>query len=563
MKKQERLLLIDSLLDGSISDADRLRIEAELIVDPEVRREYYGRIQLSVLLDREAAEMPRFANANQLQESGSTSPPQSQLWTKFLSVWLVAIAASVLIFVAINWGFRPPDSNPSMLAQQGPPTLLSRDEFSASGFAVLKGQENAVWSDRKLNEGDLLPAGELHLASGLAHLELFSGVQIVLEGETRFRIDSPMQVTMLQGLARAHVPEPAQGFRIKTASGDVVDLGTEFSVNVDKDGADVHVIDGEVELHPQGSDLLRLNTGASKRLAGAGGVFDARPQSVGTVGPTEFQDRVRHKLRERYSEWKDWKERIQSRPGLLAHYRFLSDDTQSRRIKNFASSSGPLASDGTIVAARRVADRWNRSEGAVDFSPVGSRIRVEVPGEHRGLTLLCWVKINSLDRWYNSLFLTDGHDDREPHWQLMDDGRIFFSVKVPNESRRHNQLNEHSDNGKAKHSQPIYYSPSIWNPSLSGRWMMLAVTYDVDRQKVTHYLNGKAISSENIPGQSLVESIRVGQASICNWSEPMYRTDPKFVLRNLNGTMDEFAMFSTALTEDEIRQWYESGNPNE
>ena len=43
----------------------------------------------------------------------------------------------------------------------------------------------------------------------------------------------------------------------------------------------------------------------------------------------------------------------------------------------------------------------------------------------------------------------------------------------------------------------------------------------------------------------------------------MYRADPEFVLRNLNGTMDEFAMFAGALTADEIWQWYESGNPNE
>ncbi len=98
---------------------------------------------------------------------------------------------------------------------------------------------------------------------------------------------------------------------------------------------------------------------------------------------------------------------------------------------------------------------------------------------------------------------------------------------------------------------------------MSGRWTMLAVTYDVDRKAVTHYLNGKPISSETISEPSLVESIRIGHASICNWSEPMYRTDPEFVLRNLNGTLDEFAMFSGTLSDNEIEQWYESGNPNE
>ncbi|MEO8270637.1 MAG: hypothetical protein ABI557_13020, partial [Aureliella sp.] len=58
-------------------------------------------------------------------------------------------------------------------------------------------------------------------------------------------------------------------------------------------------------------------------------------------------------------------------------------------------------------------DRWGRNDSALDFSPIGSRVRVEVPGSHHGLTLNCWVKINSIDRWYSSLFLTDGHDDGE------------------------------------------------------------------------------------------------------------------------------------------------------
>ena len=39
MNHEERLLLIDSLIDGSIDEADLLRIEAELIVDPEVRQQ--------------------------------------------------------------------------------------------------------------------------------------------------------------------------------------------------------------------------------------------------------------------------------------------------------------------------------------------------------------------------------------------------------------------------------------------------------------------------------------------------------------------------------------------
>lgn len=165
---------------------------------------------------------------------------------------------------------------------------------------------------------------------------------------------------------------------------------------------------------------------------------------------------------------------------------------------------------------------------------------------------MCWVKINSLDRWYNSLFLTDGHEQREPHWQIMDDGRMFFSVKPPNQSEL---TREQLD-------RQVYYSDPFWNPSMSGQWIMLATVYDVDQQQVTHYVNGSPITTATIPDELLVESIKVGSASICNWSEPMYRTDATFVVRNLNGCVDEFAMFSGALAADEIANLFEAGNPH-
>jgi ferric-dicitrate binding protein FerR (iron transport regulator) len=550
MNHEQRLLMIDALIDGSISDPDRLRIEAEMIVDPEVRMEYYRRVQLSALLGQETNDL--------------TTPPESSLatdrraigrpatgWIKVALGPLLAIAASLLVLAALNPHWFRIGRVDTISSQQRSEGAKTEAEPSASGFAILNGQDSAVWSDTSFREGDLLPSGELHLRSGLAHIELFSGVQVVLEGESRFTIDSPMQITLVQGIARAQVPEPAQGFRIKTASGDVVDLGTEFSVNVDQSGADIHVIDGEVELHPHTMEALRIDAGRSLRLAGSEGVVDVHSHNNDSIGPTEFQNLARKSQQRRYDAWSTWQTSVATDPRLVAFYRLNSDRFESRFVDNLATGARDRATDGTIVAAGSAADRWGRSDAALDFSPVGSRVRVHVPGEHRGLTLACWVKINSLDRWYNSLFLTDGHEDREPHWQLMDDGRIFFSVKVPREDQ--------PTAGK----QPIYYSPSIWNPSLSGRWIMLAVTYDVDLRQVTHYLNGKPISTEAIDASSLVESIRVGHASICNWSEPMYSADPDFVLRNLNGTMDEFAMFSGPLTADEVLKLYDRGNPNE
>ena len=54
MNRQERSQLIDALIEGDISEADFLRLEAEFSVDPAARKEYYDRLALSAALETEA-----------------------------------------------------------------------------------------------------------------------------------------------------------------------------------------------------------------------------------------------------------------------------------------------------------------------------------------------------------------------------------------------------------------------------------------------------------------------------------------------------------------------------
>ena len=41
MRPDERAKLIEDLLEGELNEADFLRLEAELVVDPEAREAYY------------------------------------------------------------------------------------------------------------------------------------------------------------------------------------------------------------------------------------------------------------------------------------------------------------------------------------------------------------------------------------------------------------------------------------------------------------------------------------------------------------------------------------------
>lgn len=171
---------------------------------------------------------------------------------------------------------------------------------------------------------------------------------------------------------------------------------------------------------------------------------------------------------------------------------------------------------------------------------------MQIPGEFSSLTFACWVKIDSLDRWYNSLFLTDNYNRVEPHWQILDSGQLYFSVRPV----RRGEPGPRDFNA---------LSPPFWIASLSGRWIHLAVVYDVDAKTIAHYLNGQEPSHDVVPAEQVV-STRIGAASIGNWSLPT-QADSEFAIRKLNGSIDEFAIFGAALPATEIKEICENGKP--
>jgi hypothetical protein len=142
--------------------------------------------------------------------------------------------------------------------------------------------------------------------------------------------------------------------------------------------------------------------------------------------------------------------------------------------------------------------------------------------------------------------MADSYEDGEPHWQIRDDGKLMLSVMV-DETGRHPVYPQ-----KSRYHH-IYFSPKIWDLSMSGQWIHLASVFDPATREVAHYMNGEEISREEIKADFVVEPLRIGNGEIGNWSQP-FRKDPNFAIRNLNGRMDELAIFQSALTSSQIKQ---------
>ncbi len=539
MTRGECQALIDALLDDAITESEFARLQDCLQEDSVMRALYYERLRLHTSLELIGEEMPSAVATATTKSRWIPSGEWIQTAARLAALGTLLAAGAGLTW----WKLRPPAAQ----TPDFPGTLASEaSEPAAKGFAVLTEQSQAVWErSRPFSKGELIPAGTLHLLSGTVQLDLFSGVTLIAESDAEFEILSAMEMRVVRGKIRAQVPPPSQGFRIHTTQGQLVDLGTEFALDVGPDHADVHVLDGEVEWHPlDQADHRLLQKGQAVRWSRDQGSGVPLPFPQVTSSISSLEASLARQRSDRRRAWEAHGTSHASDARVLAYFPMNEPGPWHRSLRD----SGPLGLEGTIVRTQRVADRWGQADSALDFSPTGSRVRLQIPGTHQALTLYCWARIDSLDRWYNSLFLTDGHELHEPHWQIMNDGRLFFSVKA------------HDRRGPNNPDKHICHSPPFWSASLSGRWIQLATTFDSERAEVAHYLNGEILNRESVPEPMLVRAVKIGAASIGNWSEPK-RHDPDFAIRNLNGAIDEFLLFDTALSPAEIATLYHSGKP--
>jgi hypothetical protein len=139
----------------------------------------------------------------------------------------------------------------SLLALRGPRQAPS-PSAAPPYVAVVVRLDGAEWEPGEgppPAEGSPLPAGPLHLRAGRATLTFFSGVMLSVQGPADVNLMSLERIFCQQGKLRARVPPGAEGFAVLAPGSAVVDLGTEFGLNVAADGtAQFMVFEGKAEV---------------------------------------------------------------------------------------------------------------------------------------------------------------------------------------------------------------------------------------------------------------------------------------------------------------------------
>jgi hypothetical protein len=419
------------------------------------------------------------------------------------------------------------------------------EEGTADGVATLSETLDARFADgSSMRSGDTLTPGTIRLTEGLAQVEFFSGASALIEGGAEIEIISAWEARCLGGRVRLHVPPAAKGFVMHAPDVTLEDLGTEFAVNV-RDGASwVHVFDGEVVAHTVDHAPASLTQGMSFTSRGVGeGVAPPEFLAVGDLTAQRCQIKAN-----RYAAWRRWADSQQADPRLVARYLFQRhpDDRWDRLVTNDVAPGGRSRAGGA-VGARWTEGRWPGKQ-ALEFKRPGDRVRLNLDGRYTAITFACWVKVDSVDKKYNALLLTDGYDNGEPHWQIDEDGSLMFSIIY----RPDGVATGGSWNQK-------YFSKPVFRADSLGRWHHIAVSYDNRSGEVVQYFDGVEVSREASPLHQPGRTITFGPCELGNWGLPT--AHHAFPIRNLNGAIDEFTIYSTALGNVEIQSIFENGRP--
>lgn len=529
--------VVAGVCHGSATEVEMRALNELLRSSPSARDEYLLRVELHARL---ASEPDLFARPAELDarvglpnlspgERCEISPAKSPEPKRSRAPWRALALAACFVLIAAGigdvWWRRTGTRNGS----------------TSAAVAMLSRAVDARWAKgtQRVRVGGALEPGRLRLESGLAQVVFYSGARVVLEGPAELQLISPTEVVCPAGRLLAEVPEPARGFRLRTTQLSVVDLGTSFGIDATGSRTEVHVFTGTVEFFAGKAPKQSLKEGRAAVVQGSGAprFIAANEAEFGSL--FELQKLSSAAQSVRYDQWRVWSARLNRDPSLVVHLDLETLGDSDWTLSNASEKNG-LVPEATIVGCQRAEGRWPEKQ-ALEFQSVNDRVRLAVSGEFESLTLSAWVRIKGLDRQFNSVFMCDGFEHGTVHWLIRNDGVLSLGVKGP-----------------GRGDFQIMASPPVLTLDKFGMWTHLAVVLDGRSGQLVHYVNGSPVAEHQL---KVSPPYRIGPAELGNWNARSGPNPAPPLIRNLSASLDEFELFSRALSDAEIHGLYMEGKP--
>ena len=241
---------------------------------------------------------------------------------------------------------------------------------------------------------------------------------------------------------------PSPLFSVRTPTALVTDLGTEFGVEVDKDGMTrSHVFHGKVVLtaldggkKPGRKITLALDQSARIEREPSGESLVVSRRSVDpacfvrseqfAVRAKEIGDLPLKPLR----SWQAASEKLRHHDDLLVYYDFQRDPDRPRDengyelLRNRAATGRQF--DGRLIGAIAMGMAQGRFRGkdALKFDYPSDGVRINIPGEFPQLTLVASISLERCDG-LSGILMTDKWDRPDYfHWQFCSGGTIKLAI---------------------------------------------------------------------------------------------------------------------------------------
>lgn len=548
---QRRLeTLLDRYFDEALTEAERTELESLLLTWPQARELFWKRARFNSLLRRRGREVWGHRLAASSLQGGEPRKTWRDLWAHWCDSlrpigWWAAAGLAVMLIAFLILGPRPGwYSNTARSREAGQPiTNMVAAVRDGQGVATILRALDVEWTGNSQRPGNVLGPGWLKFNKGLVEIQFHRGARVVVEGPAEFELMSDMQARCVFGKVSAEVPPPATGFEILSPRVRVVDRGTAFGLDVERDGlAEVHVFSGKVDLSTTAApaNLRELVEGKAVRVDLTGALNDIPTSTADFTTVRTIESRANATMATRYAAWANNAATLRTDPSLLMQYSFDDEAAGSRVLANHALGA-TRESQGTIIGCSWTEGRWPGKK-AIDFKQAGDRIRFALPREYEAMTCVTSIRLDAMDRPYSALLMSGDAVVGELQWQVSGNGSMRFGKrKTPGWGY-----------GKlvGADSQPVI------EPQRCGSWMQLAFVYDARAKTFTHYVDGEAVVVRPMDGDI---PLRTGALEIGNWTPA--GGDPVEPIRAFNGRMDEFLVFSRALKAEEIQRLWKIGRP--
>lgn len=504
----ERVMLEQREGTASVQDIELLR--EMMLHDEQVRRMYLQSNRLTHGLEKKSSEFTS-------KKADPVKPVVAKRGFHLVSgLWGAGIAA--LLALGFVWFTQD-----HQLVETG---AVAKEGKKAPLGALELGSSSRV-AGSALKGKDAVDSGKLSLDQGIALINFKHGAQVVLNGRCSFEIIGEKHVVLNSGRLWAYCPPEAYGFKVTTPGGrEIIDLGTEFGVEVNEQGeTKVDVFDGLIQVKAEGAESELVYDGGSMAWSA-----DRVPEKAEFVGYNSYV--TSQTLRERRMQ--EYWERMVQRDDMLLYYNF--DNVEGGLVKNQAKG-GAAGTDAEVSKPIVVFGRTGNSKALLLQEPENSpRLTLRRPENVTSFTVAAWVNVSALQNSYHTILNSDGWAMGDIHFHITRVGGIRLGVK----------------GGGAFESSSHAVKP--------GQWHMVVASVDLDKEVCTFYCDGKLLEVHQVSNGEIttdLKSAQFNEVTVGSWSRPKLQ----FITRCLNGMMDELMVFDHALSPQEVSELYGQGSP--